>query len=49
VERTAQADASLFVMGIYRHDQADTPVRVMVRFDEGSTTWIFHELRIQVE
>lgn len=48
IDRTAEADASLFVMGIYHHDQADTPVRVMVRFDEGSTAWVFHELRIEV-
>ncbi len=47
VDRTAEADASLFVMGTYHHAQADTPVYVMVRFDEGTTTWVLHEVRIE--
>jgi hypothetical protein len=47
VDRTAEADASLFVMGTYHHAQADTPVYVMVRFDEDATTWVLHEVRIE--
>lgn len=49
IDRTTNTESSLFIMGTYHHNQADAPVRVVVRFDEGSTAWIFHELRIGVE
>jgi hypothetical protein len=50
VNRTAQAETSLFVMGTYHHAQADAPVYVMVRFDTHdvarNAAWVFHEVRI---
>lgn len=47
VNRTARADASLFVMGTYHHAQSDAPVHVMVRFDQHDTAWMLREVRVE--
>lgn len=49
IERSVEADASLFVMGVFHHDRADRPAQVMVRFEQGAESWVLHELRIEAD